>query len=168
MNLIKIGRIINSHSLKGEVRVISNSDFKIQRFKKGEKLSVLINDQYLTLTVFSHRPHKQYDLLKFENYNTINDILFLKGQDLYGDNKNLILGEDEWHISDLIGYKIINNQTGAVIGIVTDYYHNSIHGVFIIQTNDNKIRTIPDVKQFVKAINRDNKTIKIELIDNLV
>lgn len=168
MDLIQIGKIVNSHSLKGEVRIISNSDFKDQRFKVGEKLYVLLNDDYLSLKIASYRVHKQYDLIKFVEYNNINDILFLKNKYVYSIKDKVKLNDDECHVNDLINFTVINNETGNKIGTIIEYINNPAHGIFNIKLTNNEIRMVPDVKEFIKVIDLENKVIKIKIIDNLI
>ena len=72
---VNVGKIVNTHGIKGEVRVISDTDFPEERYQPGAELVWLGNDESerFTLTVASHRQHKQFDLVKFESYPTINE-----------------------------------------------------------------------------------------------
>ena len=40
MNYVNIGKIVNTHALKGEVRIISNFEYKQRVFKKGFNLYI--------------------------------------------------------------------------------------------------------------------------------
>ena len=63
-----VGKIVNTHGIKGEVRVISRTDFPDERYKKGNSLFLFMpdKDEPIELIVKSHRIHKNFDLLTFE------------------------------------------------------------------------------------------------------
>ncbi len=58
MDFLQVGKIVNTHALQGEVKVISNSDFKEDRFKKGSQLVIDFNGDHIEVTVATHRVHK--------------------------------------------------------------------------------------------------------------
>ncbi len=63
----KVGKIVNTQGLKGEVRVISTTDFAEDRYQKGVELALFRDGEFeKLLTVKSHRRHKNFDLLTFE------------------------------------------------------------------------------------------------------
>ena len=72
---LNVGKIVNTHGIRGEVRVISQTDFPEERYRKGQRLTLFReNKAPLELTVAGHRKHKNFDLLTFEGYPTINDV----------------------------------------------------------------------------------------------
>ena len=56
--MLYIGNLVNTHGIKGEVKIISKFKYKSQVFKKGNNL--YIDEEKLTIN--SYRPHKQFDL----------------------------------------------------------------------------------------------------------
>ena len=75
MKFYNVGKIVNTHGIRGEVRVIPTTDFVDERFAKDAKL-YLANQQGepLELTIESSRPHKGSILVKFDGYDNINDV----------------------------------------------------------------------------------------------
>ena len=74
-NYYKVGKIVNTHGIRGEVRVISTTDFTEERYQVGEQLFLFREKQdVLPLTIASYRRHKNFDLLSFEGYPNINDV----------------------------------------------------------------------------------------------
>ena len=47
MDKIKVGKIVGTHGLKGEVKIRSVSDFADERFKKGNNLIIGTKNQDL-------------------------------------------------------------------------------------------------------------------------
>ncbi|PTY86240.1 ribosome maturation factor RimM, partial [Heyndrickxia sporothermodurans] len=71
-NWFNVGKIVNTHGLNGEVRVISKTDFPEERHQKGNTLYLFLNNQEpVQLTIKNHRTHKNFDLLQYEGYETI-------------------------------------------------------------------------------------------------
>ena len=85
MKYVYIGKIVNTHALKGEVRILSNFEFKDRVFKPGIKVYM---GQFKTEEeIETYRPHKQFDMVKFVNIDNIQDVLKYKGDAVYvGDS----------------------------------------------------------------------------------
>ena len=77
MNKVVIGKIVNTHGIHGEIRILSDlsSSQKKEIFKVGSHLLV----QGKAYTILSYRIHKQFDMIRFEEFSNINDVLFMKG-----------------------------------------------------------------------------------------
>ncbi len=152
---IYVGKIVNTHGLKGEVRILSDFLFKKETFFKNQK--IIINQKEYEINTY--RPHKQYDMITIKGFNDINEVLFLKGQKVYINRENLningVLKED------IINFTVIDNN--KKIGNVTDLINNHQQILEI----DNK-HLIPFVDEFIKEVSIENKTIKVELIEGLI
>ena len=74
MNYFNVGKIVNTQGLQGEMRVLSVTDFAEERFKKGAELALFDEkDQFVqTVTIASHRKHKNFDIIKFKDRYHIN------------------------------------------------------------------------------------------------
>ena len=66
---VEVGQIVNTHGIKGEVKVKSNSDFTDTRFQPGEVLIVNHHHNEIEMTITSYRIHKGFHMLKFEGIN---------------------------------------------------------------------------------------------------
>ena len=67
MDLIYIGKLVNTHGIKGEVRIISDFKYKKNIFKKDSQI-VIDNVKYI---IESYRQHKIYDMVTLKNINSI-------------------------------------------------------------------------------------------------
>lgn len=148
MKFINIGKIVNTHGIKGELRILSDFRYKDKVFKKGMKFYV--GKEKEEFVVNSYRFHKIFDMVTFDGFNNINDVLYLKGRQVFINSEDLKLDDGEIYIDDLIGYEVIVGEKN--IGKVTSILHNS-------KANDN-LRVgdilIPYVKDFIIKI-EDNK-----------
>lgn len=162
MNLIKIGKIVNTHGIKGEVRIISDFKYKKDVFKKGNKIYVGIHKEDLIIN--SYRVHKMFDMVTFNDINDINDVLKYKGLDVF-------INRDEYEFDgilyeDLIGLDVILD--GKIYGIVTSLVHSAAHPIIVITDKEEKEHMVPYIDQFIKDVDIDKNTITIEVIDGLL
>lgn len=158
MDLIYVGRVVNTHGLKGEIRILSDFKFKQNVFKKGIRLNILSD----TLTINSYRTHKNYDMVIFEGLNSIEDVLQYKGEKVYINREDL---EYEGYLDeDLIGMEVYDND--KYMGKVSNILKNNVQDILVIENG--KKHMVPNVSEFVKDIDLENKKIFINYIKGLV
>jgi len=81
MNYVYIGNIVNTHGIKGEVRILSSFNYKEYIFKKNFNLYIGKNKEKQTIN--SYRFHKIFDMVTFYGIDNINDVLKYKGEKVY-------------------------------------------------------------------------------------
>lgn len=150
MRFIYIGKVTNTHALKGEIRILSNFEFKNKVFTKGFKLYVghLKTEE----TIETYRRHKQYDMVKFVGIDSINDVIKYKGASVFINEEDLNLSNDEILTEELIGMKVYNDN--SLVGNITEYREDN--GNKNIRVND---KLIPFNKDFISKIDKQNKEI---------
>ena len=104
MNKVYIGKIVNTHGIKGEIRLLSDFPFKDKVFVVGN--NILVDD--IEYKINSYRRHKMFDMITLDGYNNINDVLFLMKKKVYFDKDKLVLSDDEILDEDLIKFKVID------------------------------------------------------------
>ncbi len=156
MKYINVGKIVNTHALKGEVRIISNFEYKDRIFKKGFNLYI---GQFKDKEVIeTYRVHKQFDMVKFVGIDYINDVLKYKGCSVYVNEEDLNLGSDEILESEFYGMKVYSND--KEIGIITEYRNDN--GNKMIRVND---KFIPYNSDFITKIDKQNNIIYMHDIE---
>jgi 16S rRNA processing protein RimM len=162
-NKYHIGKIVNTHGIKGEVKIYSTSDFN--RFFAGQSVYLIKNHQRVDLLVENVRPHKNLLIVKFEKYSNINEILAFKGFDLFADDiLEEELDENDYHYSNLIGKKAYTDQD-VYIGVVTACIEVPQGHLLEIKSEDKKV-LIPFISHFVGEI--DDEKIIIHPIEGLL
>ncbi|MBR2840868.1 MAG: 16S rRNA processing protein RimM [Bacilli bacterium] len=151
--MLKIGRIVNTHGIKGEVRVISDFKYKDDVFKEGN-IIYIDGKKYI---IKSYRKHKNFDLIKLDGFDDINDVLFLKG-------KGVFISRDDYVFSgilneDLYGKKVYDKN--KYIGVLEEIINNNGQELLVIK-NDSKNILVPYVDEFVESIDLD---IRLNLIE---
>ncbi len=150
MKYIFIGRIVNTHALKGEVRIVSDFEFKDRIFKENTLLYIGENKDKEIIETY--RKHKQFDMVKFKGIDYINDVLKYKGSKVYIDESILNLKDNEILISELINMDVYNDN--KYVGKITEY--RSDNGNNMLRVNN---KLIPYNKDFITKIDKENKSI---------
>ena len=169
MNWYNVGKIVNTHGIRGEVRVISSTDFPEERYAVGNKLSLFRDGKSpLVLTVASHRQHKNFDLLTFEGYLTIEMVQeFRDGILKVSENQLSDLEGDEYYFHEILGCTVFGVD-GQEIGVVTDILQTGANDVWTVTPAKGKAHDIPYIEDVVKEIDVEEKKIVIDVLDGLL
>ena len=153
MKYINVGKLVNTHGLKGEVRILSNFRHKQNVFVKGMKL--YIGKKKEEFIINTYRFHKIYDMVTFDGFNNINDVEYLKGLNVYINEDDLKL-DGEIYSGKLIDFNVIyeNKEIGKVTEII-DTPANEV-----IRINDKIL--IPYIDEFIEKIDLENKILYVK------
>ena len=159
-NKVYVGKIVATHGIKGEIRILSDFDYKEKVFKVGNKL-IIENQDY---TIKSYRKHKNYDMVTLNNYNNINDVLFLMKKEVYFLKENLNLSSNEVLDEDLMTFTVLTNNNKK--GIIKEIFYASQTNKIIRIQLDKEI-LIPMNSPMIEKIDKEKKEIYIKLLDNM-
>lgn len=166
---LKVGKIVNTHSLKGEVKVISSTDFEEQRFEKGTELLITRGNQVVKeVTVESYRTHKNNLLVKFVGIDSIEEAEKLKNLQIKIDSENIgELEENEYYFHEIIGCEVFD-ENGKSLGEISEILTPGANDVWVIKSQNGKEILIPYIEDIVKKIDVENKKIDIEVMEGLI
>lgn len=166
---LKVGKIVNTHSLKGEVKVISSTDFEDQRFEKGTELLITRGNQVVKeVTVESYRTHKNNLLVKFVGIDSIEEAEKLKNLQIKIDSENIgELEENEFYFHEIIGCEVFD-ENGKSLGEISEILTPGANDVWVIKSQNGKEILIPYIEDVVKKIDVENKKIDIEVMEGLI
>ncbi|MCM3600212.1 ribosome maturation factor RimM [Robertmurraya korlensis] len=165
-----VGKIVNTHGIKGEVRVISQTDFADERYKPGNHLYLFMpnSKEPLKLTVQSHRKHKSFDLLTFNGYPNVNDVEPMKGGVLkITEEQQGELEENEFYFHQIIGCLVFTTK-GEEIGKIREILTPGANDVWVIKGKGGKDILIPYIEQIVKKVDVKEKIVLIEPMEGLL
>lgn len=160
MDYLYIGKLVNTHGIKGEVRLLSNFRHKDKVFIKGFKFYV--GKEKKEYVVETYRKHKSFDMVVFKDNYDINLIEHLKGSLVYIDKKDLKLDKNTFLSVDLIGFSVIIND--KLIGVVESVMDTLANEVLVLENNV----MIPYVKAFINKVDIKNKRIYVEDVKGLL
>lgn len=168
-NYYKVGKIVNTHGIRGEVRVISTTDFTEERYQVGEKLFLFRDNQdVLPLTIASYRRHKNFDLLSFEGYPNINDVEVFRDGILKISEKQMgELDEHEYYYHEIIGLTVVD-EDDQEIGKITEILSPGANDVWVVKRKGKKDALIPYIESVVKEIDLTEGTVHVEIPEGLL
>jgi len=154
--MYQIGKITNTHGIKGEVKIYNLSDFN--RFFVGAKIYVMLKGKKVEFTIDRVRPQGTVLIVKLHSYDDINDILIYKGLDVYADEiVTEQLEEDDYHYDSLID-KDVYTKDGAFVGVVAGLIPVPQGHLLEIKKESGKNILVPFVNAFVEEV-LDDKII---------
>ncbi len=167
MNYIKIGKIVNTRGIKGELKIRSLTDFQNDRYKKGNTVYIYYQNEYLPFKVKSYKSQKNMDYLVLLGFEDINKVEKYKGSDIYVSSEDDVsLTEDEYHILEIIGLKVY--QDNKIIGEIKDVLSYPQGDYLKISLNDEKTSLIPFRNEFVIEVNINKGFIEIIEMEGLL
>ena len=160
MDKVYIGKIVSTHGIKGEIRIISDFPYKDKVFKIGNKL--IIDDKEYCIKTY--RVHKHYDMVKLDEYNDINDVMFLMKKKVYFDKDSLLLNDNEILDEELINYEVLTTTNKR--GIIKEIFLASPENKILRVLFDKEV-LIPVNSPMIKEINKKEKKVIVELIEGI-
>ena len=157
-----IGKIVSTHGIKGEIKIISTSQFKDKLFKENTYIYFGKNlEKHLIKT---YRVHKNYDMITIDDLKNINDVLKYINLKVYKNREDIKLEKNEFFYDDLLGYNVLYNN--KIIGKITDYDDKTTNIVYKI--NGDKNFYLPFNGPFIKKINNNKSEIEVIDIEGLI
>lgn len=164
LDQFNIGKIVNTVGIKGEITVYPYTDYK-ERFE--ELTWIYVESEKYTITKVRYK--KEMVILKLKGVDTMNQAETMKNRNLYIDRENgRTLPEDTFFIVDLVGSTVFDEVENE-IGILVDVIQNSNTDLYEIKTKDTeKLVLIPVVKQYIEAVDVEQKVIKVKNVAALL
>ena len=164
MEYILIGKIVDTHGIKGELRIKSNFEYKDRIFKPG--FNLYIGKDRKKEEICTYRHHKDFEMVTFPKYNNINQVLKYLKEDVYVLKSDLELKPNEYLDSDLIGIDVVCD--GEVIGTLKKITFNSLTNKTMEIDCHGKKLLIPYHRDFILNIDLQNNKMEVKLIEGMI
>ncbi len=173
---LKVGTIVNTHGIRGEVKILPSTDFADERFRVGNTLRIEQpgTGKFEDVTVKYARDQKTNYIVQFEGWTDINQVIPYKGWQILIPVKELSeLPEGEFYIFQLVGCEVFMPD-GSLLGKITQVLHPGANDVWEVQGEDpsgkKKLKShyIPYIDDVVKKIDIGLRRIEIEPIEGLI
>ncbi|MBD2056366.1 ribosome maturation factor RimM [Oculatella sp. FACHB-28] len=162
---LEVGKIVGVQGLKGEVRVYPNSDFP-ERFEVPGLRWLLrpeaTEPEQIELLSGRYLNGKGLYVLRFEGVSDRTQAEALKNcRLLVPESDRPPLEEGEFHVSDLLGLKVFDQATQALVGTVVDVFAagNDLLEVELSESGSKKL--IPFVEEIVPVVDLQQRRIEI-------
>lgn len=157
MEYIKVGDVVNTHGIRGELKIIRTG---VEEFNRDIDYFI----EKTKVSIEKSRFHKNAFIVKLKDYNNINNVLKFKGKSIYISDEDLIDFDDEYYHIDLIGMQVFENST--LIGELVNIDSYDANDVYTVRTKDRDI-LIPAVDEFILNIDVNNNRIDVKLIEGM-
>ncbi len=166
-DMLRIGVITTTHGLKGEVKVYPTTD-DIQRFRHCDEVVLVTRQGHETLHVEQVRYLKNIVILKFKEYNDINEVEKYKKCDIMVTREHALpLKEGQYYFCDVIGAMVVTEED-IKIGKVTDVIETGANNVFEIETLKGEKVYFPVIPDCIKDVDVETGIVRAHIMKGLM
>lgn len=163
-NVTLVGKIINTHGIKGNLKLYPYTDDP-NRFKQLSYL--LLGEDLKEYALEESFVQKSLAYVKLKGFDNINDVLNFVGLNVYiRDEDRVELPKDRYFISDIVGMSVFDLK-GNYYGTVKDVLETGANDVYEILNDEGKMSYLPAIKEFVLEVNVENKKLIVNPIEGL-
>ncbi|WP_068619408.1 ribosome maturation factor RimM [Paenibacillus tuaregi] len=169
-SLLSIGKVVNTHGIRGELKVLLSTDFPEVRFAPKSELLLVNpeNQRKIKVTVDQSRPYKQTYIVKFKEYGNINEVEQYKGWDLkVTKDQTIELPENEYYFHEIIGCRVVTDE-GEELGVIDEILRPGANDVWVVKTPARKQILLPVIDDVVLDVNVKDKLVKVHLMEGLL
>lgn len=168
--LLNIGKIVNTHGIKGEMKIWPQTDFPEVRFKPGNKLLMFPPEtgEPITIEIVSSREQKKMYVLKIKGFDNINQVEKYKGWELkVAEDDRVPLDEGEYYVRDIVGCEV-ETEEGEKLGTVTDILSPGANDIWVVKMAKGKELLLPVIDDVVLDVDITARKIKVHLMEGLL
>lgn len=162
MDLLEVGKIVNTHGLRGEVKVVAWTDTP-DVFEDLEY--VYCGSEKLTLKSVKYQ--KNNIIVKFEEIQSIEEAEKYKNKILTAERDMLgELPEGTYYIADLIGLEVIDDE-GNLLGTIGDVFNTGSNDIYEVKREGKKPLLLPVIDEVVLDVNIEEKRVTVHVMEGL-
>ena len=158
--LIEAGRIVNTHGVRGEVRIevwLDSPQF-FKRFKR------LVLDSGEELELLEARAHKGFVIARLKGVEDVNAAMRLKGRTVSVRREDAPLPKGAFFLQDILGARVVDEE-GQEIGVLTEILETPASAVYVVKGEAEHL--IPAVPEFIKKTDADAGVLTVHLIEGM-
>lgn len=166
MDLLEAGKIVNTHGLRGEVKVLPWTDYP-EVFEDIEYVYVKKHGEPERLDIQGIKYQKGNIIVKFSQIHDINEAESYKNKVLLVE-RNMLgpLPDGVHYIADLIGLDVITD-TGDRIGVIADVINTGSNDIYEVRRDGQKNLLLPVIDDVVLSIDIENNTVTVHMMEGL-
>jgi len=156
---IEAGKIVNTHGVKGEVKIqvwLDSPEF-LKKFK-----TVYIDNKAVRL--LSGRVHKGFLIAVLDGVCDVNAAMSLKNKTVFIDRNDAKLPRGAYFLQDIIGAKVVEAD-GTEVGILQDILETPASNVYVVKGETEHL--IPAVDEFILSVDAENAVVTVKLIEGM-
>ncbi len=168
MDKVRVGKIVNTFGLRGELKVKSFTDFPEDRFRSNSIVYLEKDGELIEKIIAGFREHKGLFLLRFKGEDSINDVEKYKNSDLFVLRSELHeLEPGEYYFFELKDFDVVTEEN-EVVGKVKQVEEGTVSNYLRIEKENHETILVPFIDAFVKKVDKEKKVIIIQPIEGLI
>ena len=161
MDFLEVGKIINTHGLRGEVKIVTWTDSP-DVFEDLSFVIAKMRGQETRLDIKNVKYQKNNIIVAFSQLTTIEEAEKLKNAVLLVPREELgELPEGVYYIADLIGCQVFDAK--GKIGDLVDVFSTGSNDVYDIKREGKKNLLVPIIDGVLQSVDTEEKKIIIEI-----
>ncbi len=162
----EVGKVVKPHGLKGEIQLLLDVDYP-EDYEDMESVFVEIKGELVPYFVEQIKITTNMVIVKFEGIGNVEAALKLKNAKLYLPEDQLPeTEEDSYYFHELIGFEVKDHQQG-ILGKVINVFSFPAQSLLAIAYKGKEV-LIPMADQIMKKVDKEKKTIAVELPEGLL
>lgn len=167
MEYLTLGKIIDTFSLDGTLKVFSSTNNQKKRYQEGNTLILFKDEQSVELHVSSYRSSGNIDFVKFDELNNPEEAKQYVGYEIRVMKDEKDLDEGYYFYSDLRGCKVLKEDK-TIIGKVKQVEEFPAQITLRCVSEQGKDFFVPFIKEFVLNVDIKNKEITIKYMEGML
>lgn len=167
---VVIGKIVGVHGVNGTMLLLPLTDYP-DRFLKMKKLTLERPGAPIqTVSVKKITPYvgKETFFLQIPDVTERTLAESFKGSFVTVSKEERVeLSEDEYWIDDIIGLKVIDNETGFELGLIEEVLETGSNDVYLIRTEAGEVKPIPALAEAIVKVDTQNGVMLVTLPEGL-
>lgn len=167
---LNVGKVANTHGIRGELKVWPQTDFPDVRFRSGSRLLLVPPEagEPLEVVVQSSREHSNVFIVKLKGFDNINEVEKFKGWELKVEGADRVeLEEGEYYVRDIVGCAVVTDE-GEELGTITDILSPGANDVWVVKRPKGKDLLLPVIDDVVLDVDVAARLVKVHLMEGLL
>lgn len=165
MDFLEVGKIINTHGLRGEVKISPWTDYP-EDFEELGFVMTKAGGREQKLNIEGVKYQKNNLIVKFREISSIEEAETYKNAVLFLPKSELgELPPNVYYIADLIGCEVFEED--RKIGVLADIFSTGSNDIYDIKRENAKNLLVPIIEGVVRSVDTDNKKIVIKIPEGL-
>ncbi len=165
MNYLEAGKIVNTHGLRGEVKLVPWTDSP-QTFEEIDYVFIKKKTGDVRLDIERLKYQKNNLIVKFNQISSIEEAEKLKNQTVYIDRDALgELPDGVYYIADIIGLAAVD-ESGNAVGTVVDIFNTGANDIYDIKREGKKNLLLPVIDDVI-TVDLENERVIVKIPEGL-
>lgn len=169
-SLLSVGKIVNTHGIRGELKVLLQTDFPEVRFAPKRRLIMVHPEtgEQSTVVVQSARPYKQMYIVQFAEFSNINEVEKYKGYELKVSKSEIVeLPENEYYFHEIIGCRVVSDENED-LGEIIEILRPGANDVWVVKLPSGKQLLLPVIDDVVLDVSIKDKLVRVHVMEGLL